>query len=176
MGRPGRWLLPVALGFSDGIMNALVLGASAMLHGGGEITFDLAYRIAVVSLVTAVFTVFVAEYANLRARLRHAERQLNLTRSGRLATTRLGRTVAHEAAAAALVASVCSFSGALCPLTIGALLPGSPWCALVFAIGALFVLGLALARATSGRMTYWSTTLVVCGIAVALVGIQLRVT
>jgi hypothetical protein len=99
--RRGSWLLPIALGFSDGILNALVLGASAMLHGGNRITIDLAYRIGVVSLVTAVFTVFVAEYANLRARLRRAERELNLTRSGRLATTQLGRTVAHEAAGAA---------------------------------------------------------------------------
>jgi predicted membrane protein (TIGR00267 family) len=167
--------LPVALGLSDGILNALVLAASAMLHGKGEITLGLAYRVALVALVTAVFTVFVAEYANPRARLRRAERQLNLTRSGRLATTQLGRTVAREALEAAVAACVASFLGAICPLLVGALLPAWPWCSLLFAVAALAVLGAALAKATSGHVHYWSGALAVCGVAVAAVGTQLRI-
>lgn len=172
---PGRWLLPVALGISDGILNALVLAASAMAHASDEITVSLAARVALAALVTSVFTVFVAEFASLRARLRRAERQLNLTRSGRLATTQLGRTVAWEAAGSAVVACVASFLGAISPLLIGAFLPAAPWCSFVFAIGALFVLGVALAKATAGHVGYWSAGLTVCGVVVAAIGAQLRI-
>ena len=174
MSRQYRWLLPLALGISDGILNALILAASAMLHGGGQITFTLAYRVAIVAFVTAIFTVFVAEYANLRAGLSRAARQLNFTQSGRLATTQLGREVRKEGLQAALGASLASLFGAATPLAIGALVPAYPWVSLLFAIIALGVLGIALARATSGNPVYWSLGLIACGIVVAAIGAQLR--
>ena len=67
-------LLPLALGIADGIVNALILASSAVLRGSG-LTIGLALRVAAVALVTSVFTVFVAEYGQLRAELARAERQ-----------------------------------------------------------------------------------------------------
>ena len=65
--------------------------SGAVLHGAG-LTAALALRLGAVALVSAVFTVFVAEYAQLRAGLVRAEHELNLLRSGRMATTQLGRS------------------------------------------------------------------------------------
>ncbi|MGN6446097.1 hypothetical protein, partial [Amnibacterium sp.] len=76
-------LLPLALGITDGILNALTLGAGAVLRGAGGIDFGLALRVGVAALVTAGFTMFVADYAARREDLVRAARELNLTEPGR---------------------------------------------------------------------------------------------
>lgn len=48
------------------VRRLLVLGASAMLHGGNEITIGLAYGVANSSLVAVMFAVFVAQHEGLR--------------------------------------------------------------------------------------------------------------
>ncbi|MFD2474818.1 hypothetical protein [Amycolatopsis silviterrae] len=140
-----------------------------MLHGRG-LDVWLAVRVGIVSLVTAVFTVFVAEYAQLRA-----EHELNLTASGRLAAGSLGRKVAWEAVEAAVVASLSSFVGAVAPLQVGVLLRGYSWAALVVAIAALGALGASLATVVGGRRPRWMLVLMACGGAVAVVGLLLGI-
>ncbi len=171
-----RWLLPLALGLSDGILNALILASSAVLRGHGGMTVALAVRVSIVALVTSLFTMFVAEYAQLRSELTRAEHQLNLTASGRLATGRLGRAVRVEALQATAVAAGCSFLGSLLPLLIGATLPSLPWLSLVAAIVALGALGLLLARAVHGRPARWAAAMTVGGVGAALIGLRLDLT
>lgn len=170
-----RLLLPLALGLSDGILNALVLASSAIVGDGSGVTVGLAVRIALVGLITSVFTIFVSEYAQLRAELARAEKQLNLTRSGRLATSHLGRVVSREAMQAAAAASSASFAGSLFPLLLGALVPSFPWLAIVLAVVALAVLGAALARNIGGHLIRWTCGLAACGAVVAVAGIELKV-
>jgi len=112
-----RYLLPLSLGIADGIISALTLASSAVIHGRG-LTISLALRVAAAALISSVFTVFVAEYGQLRAELARAERELSFTHSGRLAAGHLGRQVAREAAAASAVASGASFARALVPLLL----------------------------------------------------------
>lgn len=171
----GRFLLPLSLGIADGIVNALTLASAAVLHGGG-LTVSLALRVAAVALVSSVFTVFVAEYGQLRAELARAERELSFTRSGRLAAGHLGRQVAREAAASSAVASCASFAGALIPLTAGAAAAPYSWLALVISVGALGGLGAALATAVGGRRRRWIIAMVAMGVAVAAVGTVLDIT
>lgn len=45
LSRARRWTLPLSLGLSDGILNALILAAAALLNGGAGITVDLALRV-----------------------------------------------------------------------------------------------------------------------------------
>jgi predicted membrane protein (TIGR00267 family) len=170
-----RLLLPLVLGLSDGILDALVLASAAIVHAGSRVTVGLAIRIALVGLITSIFTIFVAEYAHLRAELARAERQLNLARSGRLATSRLGRVVTREALQAAAIASAASFLGSLFPLLLGAFVSSASWVALVLAVGALAGLGAALARAIGGHLGRWMCGLAACGVVVAAAGIELKV-
>lgn len=169
-----RFLLPVSLGIADGIINALTLASATVIHGTG-LTLSLALRVAAVALISSIFTVFVAEYGQLRAELAKAERELSFTHSGRLAAGQLGRQVAREAAEAAAIASGASFIGALTPLLIGAALAPYSWSALIVAVGALGALGGALAAAVGGRRRLWIITMMVMGIAVAAAGTYLNV-
>jgi hypothetical protein len=82
-------LFAVALGVSDGILNALTLASAKVLRGHG-LDLGLGGRVGIVAFPSAVLTIFVAEYAQNRLELVRAERQLMFTRSGRLAATSLG--------------------------------------------------------------------------------------
>lgn len=168
-------LLPLSLGFADGILNALTISTNAVLHGPSGLGFGLAARVASVAFITAVFTVFVAEYAQLRADLARAEVQLNLTTSGRLATSRLGKIVTTEAATAAAIASAASLLGAFTPLAVGASVRTHAWLALPMAIAALALLGAVIARVVGGRTFRWATTMAISGVLVSIIGDQLHI-
>jgi VIT1/CCC1 family predicted Fe2+/Mn2+ transporter len=90
-------------------------------------------------------------------------------------SARLGRDILREAIAAAVLSSVSRFLGALTPLTIAVLVPGNCWAAVLVALVGLALLGLGVARAVSGNLLYWSTTLVVGGIALCVLGVKLRI-
>ena len=169
-----RLLLPLSLGIADGILNALTLASAAVLHGRG-LDAGLATRVGMVAFVSAIFTVFVAEYGQLRAELARAEHELSLSESGRLASGALGRQVAREAIEAALVASIASFVGAIVPLLVGVALRPYSWAALVVAITALGGLGASLATAVGGRRPRWVIAMMVCGGVVAAIGTVLDI-
>lgn len=177
MGRCLRWRLPVlppVLGLTDGILTALALAAGAILRGAG-VGIDLAMRVGVVSGVTAAFTLFVADYADRRAHLVRASKQLNLTAPGRLAATSLGRVIVRESTFAALVAALASFVGAAVPLLLAAALPVLPWVALAFAIVLLGVLGGGIgAMLRTGRVR-WAIAMLLGGAAVAVIGAVLDI-
>lgn len=170
-----RLLLPLSLGLGDGILNALTLASAAVLHGRG-LNLWLATRVGIVAFVTSIFTVFVAEYAELRAELVRAERELSLTQSGRLAAGSLGRQVAREGVEAALVASVSSFIGAIIPLLLGVVLRHYSWTALALAIAALGGLGASLATAVGGSRLRWIIAMMISGAIVAVIGTVLDIT
>jgi hypothetical protein len=160
---------------SDGILNALVLTSSTIVHGGATLRVGLAVRVGLVGLVTAVFTVFVAQYTSFRSYLARSERQLNFTRSGRLLRSELGREGAYGAAEDAAVAGLTSFAGSLGPLFLGASLPAYPWLALPVAVCGLGVLGGTLGRAVGGLSLRWAWVSMVCGAGVAGLGVELRI-
>lgn len=172
--RRQQLILPLSLGIADGILNALILASATILHGEG-LTLGLAVRVGLVALVTSVFTMFVAEYAQLRSELVRAERQLSLTTSGRLAAGVLGGQVMRDAARAAVVASVASFAGAVAPLLIGVAARPYGWLALGVAVAALGALGAGIAVAVGGRRVRWTLLMVVSGSVVAVVGTLLDV-
>jgi hypothetical protein len=168
-------VLPLSLGVADGILNALILASATVLHGRGLDAW-LATRVGLVALVSSVFTVFVAEYAQLRAELVRAEHELSLTASGRLAAGALGRQVIREAAEAAAIASIASFVGAIGPLLVGVAARSYRWVALAVAIAALGCLGASLAAVVGGRRARWVFVLVVSGLAVTVIGTVLNLT
>lgn len=176
IGRRARsFTLPLALGFTDGVLNALVLASTALLDGSG-ISAELGLRVGCVALVTAAFTVYVAEYAELRSRLSRSTKKLNLTTRGHLAATRLGRQVQVEGSQSAAVACVSSFVGAVVPLLVAGAVPAASWIGLPVALALLAVLGAVLAGTVEGQRWRWSAGLVVAGAAVAAIGSQLNIT
>lgn len=167
----GRLTFAIALGVSDGILNALTLASATVLRGVG-LNLSLTVRVGIVAFASAVLTLFVAEYAQNRLELIRAERQLMFTRSGRLAATSLGRAVLRDSVATSMLAGTASFVGAALPLVIGTLLPSLSWIALVVSAATLGGLGVLLAKIVGGRRIVWAVTLVIAGIVVTAVGIQ----
>ena len=166
-------LFPLVLGLADGILNALTLASSTVLHGLG-LTAALALKVGAAAVVSAVFTVFVAEYSQLRAELAHAEYQLSSSSPGRIAAGNLGREVRREAMAAAGIAGGASFIGSALPLLTGVWLSNVSWIALVLSIGALAALGVALADRVHGSKLIWASALTLAGVVVTVIGVQIN--
>ncbi|ORA85598.1 hypothetical protein K3U93_00750 [Mycobacterium malmoense] len=164
-------MFAMALGVSDGILNALTLASATVLRGVG-LSLGLSARVGIVAFASAVLTLFVAEYSQNRLELVRAERQLMFTRSGRLAATNLGRSVLRDSVASATVAGTSSFAGAALPLVMGTLLPRMSWIALVASAGALGCLGVLLAKHVGGRRIVWALGLVVAAVVVTIIGVQ----
>jgi VIT1/CCC1 family predicted Fe2+/Mn2+ transporter len=166
----------LALGFSDGILNALILSSATLLKHARGLTVELALKVGCVAFVTAIITMFIAEYAQTRSNLSRATRQLNLSASGHLAATRLGRRAIIEAAQAALIASAASFAGATIPLAAAGSVPGVAWIGLVIAIALLGLFGVALAESLDGRWPRWVIGMILVGAVVTAIGSQLEIT
>lgn len=162
-------------GLCDGILTALTLAAGRLFDASAPMSFNVAWRVASASAISGMFVFFVANYAQLRSQLVEAERQLNITTHGQLATTRLGLAVMQEAVVGGSVGGACSFLGAMCPLSLGALLPQNAAAAIVAALTALAVLGIALAHAVRGNTIGWALALVAIGAGLTFVGVQLRI-
>ncbi|MEW5355001.1 hypothetical protein E0E62_21545 [Streptomyces sp. 16-176A] len=180
--RPGSWAsavekvrLPLVLEITDGLLNALTLAAASLTGSGSPVGWSLAVRVGCAALITAAFTVMVADYAERRAHLVHVSKELSLSESGRMAATRLGRLALLRSYAAALVACASSFAGAALPLALGAVLPGPPWIVVVLAVLALAALGAVLARFLAGRPVLWALAMAAGGVATTLIGIRLRI-
>ncbi len=163
-------------GLCDGILTALTLGAGRLFDVAAPMNFDLALRVATAGGVSGLFIFVVAHYAELRNQLIEAERQLNMTTRGQLATTRLGRAILQEALLGGSISGTCSFLGAVYPLSVGALFPRRAWVAIAAALVALGALGVCLARSVHGNIVGWSLTLVLGGAFLTFVGVQLRIT
>ena len=168
-------LLPLVLGFSDGILTALTLAAGLLTGGGGGVTLSLALRIAAGALVSGAFVFFVARYSELRRELIRAERQLNLISHGRLAASHLGSAALREAALSAALSSVAAFCGALIPLIVAALLPAYRWVSILAALVTLALLGIGLARAVHGHVVSWTVGLVAGGGVLSVIGAYLKI-
>lgn len=170
-----RHRLDLVAGLSDGMLTALTLGAGHILPTNAPTSIGLAFRVSCAAAVSGAFIFFVAHYAERRGELVEAERQLNLTSHGQLATSRLGRAAMREAAIQAAIASGCTFLGALLPLMVSALIPQPRWLGAAVALVALCLLGYFLARTVYGHPLRWMVGLVLGGVALALLGIWLDI-
>lgn len=170
-----RHRLDLVAGLSDGILTALTLGAGHLRPGSEPMEPGLALRVAVAAALSGAFIFFVAHYAEQRGELAEAERQLNLTSHGPLATSNLGRAALYEAMGQSAIASGCTFCGALLPLLLSAWLPRPRWLGAAVALAALCLLGYFLARAVYGHPARWMASLVAGGVALAALGAWLDI-
>ena len=119
-------LLPVALGFSDGILNTLALAAGRLVDSSETIPPALALRIAAAAGIAGIFMLFVAEYARAREDLARAEFMRNMGEHGRPIESRQGARALHVSAGAALVSGGCAFSAHCSRLRWGYWAPSTP--------------------------------------------------
>lgn len=167
-----RARLDVVAGLIDGILNALVL-ASGRLLKAGEIDASLTVRVALATGLTTLFVFFMAHYAELRAELFRAEKELSVLAHGRLAASRLGRQAVRSAVGGAAVAAICGICGSSIPLLMCEWLPGPRWMGIAVAIGMLAALGALLAKSFRGSALFWAATLAGGGVALTVIGLKI---
>lgn len=139
------------------------------------ISLSLIIRISIGVFASGVFMYFVAHYAELRSELVQAERQLNLTAHGKLATTHLGRRVMFEAMWTCAIASISALIGAFVPLLVAFILPQYRWVAILVALVMLGLLGIGLAKAVYGSTLRWSILLITSGFVLWYLGTKLKI-
>lgn len=164
----------IVMGLVDGILTALLLATGRLLGRGEPVNLSLAIRVAIGALATSGFIFYIGRYAGLRGRLVRAERELNLVRRGRLATTQLGRAVLLEAISDAVISGTFSFAGALLPLVLAVALPANPLISIVIPIALLGMMGFVLGKAVSGSSVLWAICLLFGGGVIAILGYALR--
>jgi predicted membrane protein (TIGR00267 family) len=167
--------LDLVAGLCDGILTALILASGTLFHPESSMSLGLSLRVATAAAVAGAFVFFVAHYAELRSELVRAERQLNLLSRGRFAATRLGQAVLRESFIGAMIASVCTFVGALIPLLASMAPSGPVWLGAAVGIATLALLGFILGRTVYGKPSRWALGLAVAGTLVACIGMQLRI-
>lgn len=169
-----RHRLDVVAGLVDGILNALTLAGGRLLGGGGG-SLTLIVKVGVATAGTTLFVFFVAHYAELRADLVRAERELNLLSHGHLATTRLGQQVFREALLGSSIAALCGLVGSTIPLVLCLMLPEPPLAGVALTIALLGLLGAVLARSFYGSPRIWAIGLMIGGIVLTFIGVKLNV-
>ncbi len=164
----------IVMGLADGILTALLLASGRLLGRGKPVNLSLAIRVAIGALATSGFILYIGRFAELRCRLVRAERELNLVRRGRLATTQLGRAVLLESVSDAVISGTFSFAGSLPPLVLAIALPANPFISVVIPIALLGVMGFVLGKAVSGSPILWAICLLFGGAVITFLGYWLR--
>ncbi|MGB8365205.1 MAG: hypothetical protein WCE20_11855 [Rhizomicrobium sp.] len=162
-------------GLVDGILTALTLASGKILGPATGLNVNFALRVGTATALTTLFVFFVAHYAELRAEIHRAERELNLLSHGKLAAGALGRRAVQEAFAGSLVAALCGLVGAMVPLLLCYALPNPRWLGLSITVAFLGVLGAALAHSFHGTKRSWALTLMLGGAALVWIGLQLDI-
>jgi VIT1/CCC1 family predicted Fe2+/Mn2+ transporter len=169
-----RHRLDIVAGLIDGILNALTLSAAKLITRGG-LDPSLVLKVAAVTACTTSFVFFVAHYAQLRAELIRAARELNILSRGHLVTTQLGKQIFREALVDAAVASVCGIVGSTIPLTMSLVAPEFPFVVIGLTIALLGALGCWLAFSVFGSPVLWASGLMLGGGAVTMIGVKLDI-
>jgi VIT1/CCC1 family predicted Fe2+/Mn2+ transporter len=170
-----RTRLDITAGMVDGILTALTLASGRLLKPGEGASLDLALRVGAATAITTLFVFFVAHYAELRAEITRAERELNLLSHGKLAAGALGRRAVEEAVAGSSLAGLCGLAGAMVPLVLCHVLPSPRWLGLAATVVLLGALGALIARSFHGSSLLWAVLLMVGGIALAWLGLRLDI-
>lgn len=167
--------VPFLIGFIDGMLTALSLAAGKLFEPNDHITLMLALRVACVSLASSGFVYFVATYTDLRGQLVHAEKELNLTKSGQLAKSRLGKKVLVQSTLDAIISGVSGFIGSLIPLGAAIVVPNWPWIAIAFSSFILGSLGYILGRCVGRSPIIWALALALGGLLITYIGFLLHI-
>lgn len=168
-----KYIFPVSIGLSDGIITALIL-ASGGIIGKSSIDLFQAFRISFGSAFAGAFSYFIAQYAGLNEELHRTALQLNLKSTDYLLKGHLGIEIFVESLLGALIAAFFGFLGALIPLSSSLIVRNNIEIPLFLSYLSLAVLGLFISKTTAGRAKFWIVVMVIVGIIVTIAGYELK--
>ena len=168
-----KYIFPVSIGLSDGIITALILASAGII---GKSTIDLfeAFKISFGSAFAGAFSYFIAQYAGLNEELHRTALQLNLKSTNYLLKGHLGIEIFVESLLGAFIAAFFGFLGALIPLSSSLIIKNNIELPLLLSYASLAVLGLFISKTTAGRARFWILVMVTVGIIVTIAGYELK--
>ncbi len=169
-----KYLFPVSIGLSDGIITALILASGGIIGNTHHIDLYLAFRISFGSAFAGTFSYFIAQYAGLNEELHRTAMQLNLKSTGYLLRGHLGSEIFIESIIGALLAAIFGFLGAMIPLSSSLMIKNNVFIPLLVSYLSLAVLGFFISKTTAGRAPFWITVMVTVGVIVTVVGYYLK--
>lgn len=168
-------LVPLLNGICYGLLTALAFAGGELFHGQKSIDFSLALHIAIATPFVSSFVAFIVNYTQERNELIRWEKQLNITSSGRLAATKLGKEVLLDVIKKTLLTFVFTFLGTLCTLSIIIFLPKNPLLIISFIVLLLGFLGNALSHIIYGNAIRWTVGFIIAGLLITYIGIILHI-
>ncbi|WP_337860507.1 hypothetical protein [Ferroplasma sp.] len=168
-----KYLFPVSIGLSDGIITALILASGGILANGTINLFE-AFKISFGSAFAGAFSYFIAQYAGLNEELHRTALQLNLKSTNYLLRGHLGIEIFTESLLGSLTAAFFGFFGALIPLSSSLIIKGNIVIPLSLSYFSLGILGLFISKTTAGRAKFWIAVMVIIGIIVTIAGYELK--
>jgi predicted membrane protein (TIGR00267 family) len=169
-------LFALVLGLIDGILTVLTLATGKVLDKTGEeFSLSLALRVAFVTAISGCFVYFISEYTKQRHALVKFEKELNLTRHGKLVTSNLGKQIIKETMVGAFISGSFSFLGAFIPISGAVFFPQYSWFPIIIALLILAALGLSMASLVYGNSMGWVLALLLAGLVVSFIGYELHV-
>jgi VIT1/CCC1 family predicted Fe2+/Mn2+ transporter len=168
-----KYIFPVSIGLSDGIITALILASGGIL-GKSNIDLFEAFRISFGSAFAGAFSYFIAQYAGLNEELHRTALQLNLKSTDYLLKGHLGIQIFIESLLGAFIAAFFGFLGALIPLSSSLIIRSNIEIPLLLSYTSLAVLGLFISKTTAGRSRFWVIVMVIVGIIVTVAGYELK--
>ena len=167
------YIFPVSLGFTDGIITALMISSYLILNDL-HMAISLAFRISTGSAAVGTFSYFIASFASNRAELSRISKHLNPSRpTGKISGTLLNE-VYRDSMTGTVVSGACSFLGSMIPLGAYSISSSSIIVLIVTEIS-LSILGYSLSRSLKGRSVPWIAGMFTFGVAVILIGLYVRI-
>ncbi|AGH75127.1 hypothetical protein RYR28_002598 [Edwardsiella piscicida] len=161
-------------GAVSGTLTAALLSLGTLCAGRALPAWPTLMAIGIISALSSAFAFLLSHYAGLRDSLLHAEHQLNLTVSGRLASGVLGRKILRQTLLATLYAAVCYLLFFSLPFLIARPFPALTWLPGAVTLLLIAVISAALSRVMQSRLSA-TLGLVLSGFALCvLIGTLLR--
>ena len=161
------------IGTIDGIITALMIASRAILSDTA-MSLDLSVRIALGSSVVGASSYLVAEYGKLRAEDSLVYRHLRPQGSRRL-RNEVNIELFVDAFRGGSISMLMGFVGAAIPLISYSLFERIQGISIGISYLTLILMGVILGRKSGGKILLWSTSLVILGLLMTLLGYYVRV-
>ena len=167
------YIFPVSLGFTDGIITALMISSYLILNDR-SMPVELALRISTGSAAVGTFSYFIASFASNRAELTRISKHMNPSRPSGKVSGSLLNDVYLDSLVGTVVSGASSFLGSMIPLGAYSL-SSSRLIVLVVTQVSLAVLGYSLSRTLKSNSVAWIAGMFAFGVVVILIGLYVKI-
>lgn len=168
------YIFPLSLGFTDGIITALMISSYLILNDI-HMSISFAFRISLGSAAVGTFSYFIASFASNRAELTRISKQMNPSRPTRKVSGALLSDAYLDALFGTVISGSSSFLGSMVPLGTFSLSGSNALMVVIVTEAALSLLGFSLSRSLKSNPIPWIFGMFAFGVVVMLIGFYVKI-